>query len=211
MNKITSKVILVDVKNDAVLLAHDASMLSQYNILKQAILDSEVRMISHSAKAAEFLTPAYVDQRASYLKFTNNEYNLFSLDLTTNELIDFENKKKIVKAKFEVICQLLWLEKQNLKDSIVPINFDESISYHLTRSLIDPSPGIQEYALINNLTVEESIRELTFEYEEQQNRKMRIYAWHKKFVLDIVQATSIDQLKQINDNIVFQLWKDSLI
>lgn len=207
----TSKVILVDVKNDSVLSAHEYSMLPQYNILKQTILDSEVRIVGHLAKSAAILSPAYVKEHSNYLKFINNEYTLMPLDISTTELQDFENKKRLVDSKFETICQLLKLETQNLKECIVSIDFSESISYHLNTSKIEPSSGIKEYAAINNLTTGEAIRELQFEYDEQQNKKMRIYSWHKKFILDITQATSINQLESIKENIVTQLWKDSLI
>jgi hypothetical protein len=212
MNKLSaSKVILVDVKNDAILSAHDLGLLPQYNILKQSVLDSEVRILGHLTRAAEFLTPVYAIETPCYLKFIGNEYTVIPLELSGNELNDLTNKKQLVKTKFETICQLLWLEKQNLKEYIVNIDFSESILYHLSNSENNPSPGIQEYASINDLTTEEAMRELTFEYAEQQNRKMRIYAWHKKFSLDIAQATTVEQLKNIQDNVVTQLWRDSLI
>jgi hypothetical protein len=204
--------LLIDLQSDCILCMSYAPFniaASTFGALKQTVLDTEVRFLSQNSNAAHDISIDAVRSECLYLSFSEGSYQLKSLSLSGDDLVRQLHRKQLANRKLKSVERLLWLELQNLKDCISyqSLDYESCINYHL----INDAPGLAEYATINNLTLEQARRELEFDFKELQNKKMRIYAWHKHFISKIAIGNSVEELDQIDAEVNSQLWRDALI
>lgn len=212
MNQPARLTLLVDLQSDCILCISYAPFniaAATFGALKQTMLDTEVRFLSANSVALKDISVDAVKNDCLYLSFSDGSYRLKSLDLSGDELGRQQERKRIAARKLQSVEKLLWLELQNLKECISyqSVEYENCINYHLNND----APGLAEYAAINNLTQEQARRELEFDYKEIQNKKMRIYAWHKHFISRIASCSSTEELDQIDSAVNTQLWRDALI
>jgi hypothetical protein len=200
--------LLIDLQTDCILCFSNSPtyiVMPKFNMLKKALLDTEIRLVSVGAAVYQAITQEAVRNSMVYVAGTQ----LKQFTSADGDVGRLANRKQLANRKLRSIEKLLWLEMQNLKDYVgyQGLEYEQCIAFQLANS----QNGLEEYATINGLTVEQARRELAFEYAEVQNKKMRIYAWHKKFASDITAAQTADELDQIDTNINTQLWRDALI
>lgn len=211
MNQFERLTLLIDLQSDCILcMASTPSSIAvpTFNALKQTMLDTEVRLLSANSAVLKDISFEAVRTKCLYLGFANGSYQLKSLELEGDALARQIARKKIAVRKLHSIERLLWLELQNLKECISYQGLD--YEYCIARGVAGDS-SINEYASINSLTNEQALRELEFDLNEIQNKKMRIYAWHKHFVSKISACQSNEELDNVDANINAQLWRDALI
>lgn len=203
MNDLT---LLIDLQTDCILCFSNAPtyiVMPKFSVLKKTILDTEIRVVSIGAAVYKTITQDIVRNDLVYI--VGSELKHFA----NGDVDRLVNRKQLANRKLRSIEKLLWLELQNLKDYVgyQGLEYEQCIAFQLNNS----HNGLDEYATINDLTVDQARRELEFEYAEVQNKKMRIYAWHKKFTSDITIAQTEDELDAVDVRIINQLWKDALI
>jgi len=200
--------LLIDLQTDCILCFSNSPtyiVMPKFNILKKAVLDTEIRLVSVGATVYRAITQDIVRNDLVYV--VGSELKHFTVvDGDVDRLV---SRKQLANRKLRSIEKLLWLELQNLKDYVgyQGLEYEQCIAFQLNSS----HNGLDEYATINGLTVDQARRELEFEYAEVQNKKMRIYAWHKKFTCDITLAQTFEELDAIDIHINTQLWRDALI
>lgn len=211
MNQFERMTLLIDLQSDCILcMSPSATNIAAptFSALKQTMLDTEVRLLSSNSNALKNISFEDIRTKCLYLGFANGSYQLRPLELEGEALARQIARKKIAGRKLQSIEKLLWLELQNLKECISyqGLDYEHCIAHGLARDT-----GINEYAAINNLTLEQARRELEFDLNEIQHKKMRIYSWHKHFVSKISACQSADELDVVDTNINAQLWRDALI
>ena len=195
------KYVIIDTSNDGIVWT--GTSLPVANAIRRGLLDCDFYLLGEISTQYTSLTPKLVQEQ-------NLKYNIKkrSFDIMTdNEVNDiFLEKKRLATLRsLSMIVLFGWSFGSTRKISISHIpSIDNDIMFSLLES--DPEnnqydQSIQEYSDIMNISVEEGYKELKLLSENFRTRKIRTFAYTEYFLNKINNASTKDQIIEIDEEV----------
>lgn len=202
---------LVDLATNNILYANP--LTPQYGLpvlteLKRCTFNSTLRVVGNTSPVAKLGNVGYI--KSNHLQWKEDRWSAeVTFEPATEDLDHLKEKKDLAVSRAGAIRSVLFFGFLILGEYSVGygnIDYEASIGYAL-----DHRELLRDYAGIHNLTADQALRELEFDFRERQVKKFKIYAHQQKFFKDLREATTVAEVSEIKERIQRHFWKNGFI